>query len=68
MDEADFQRMTHGQPAAVDPEKAVQRDEKAATISCLRLYAEDGRFFGLGEVRADGRLWPDRMLAKAREG
>ena len=26
------------------------------------------RSFGLGEVRADGRLWPDRMLAKAREG
>ncbi len=68
VDEADFHRMTHGQPAAVDPEKAVQRDEKAATISRLRLYAEDGRFFGLGEIRADGRLWPDRMLAKAREG
>jgi tRNA pseudouridine55 synthase len=29
----------------------------------VRLYDEQGRLVGLGECRADGRVWPCRMLA-----
>ena len=29
----------------------------------VRLYTDRGRFFGMGEVMADGRLLPRRLLA-----
>jgi len=29
----------------------------------LRIYGEDGRFLGVGEVLADGRVAPKRLLA-----
>lgn len=33
------------------------------TTGCVRLYAEDNTFMGVGEVLADGRVTPRRLLA-----
>ena len=35
----------------------------APTRGLLRIYADDGRFLGVGEVLADGRVAPKRLLA-----
>ncbi len=48
-------RITHGQPVRIETKDDIMRG--------FRLYAEDGRFIGLGEIRQDGLLWPDRLLA-----
>lgn len=46
----------HGQPV-----RLLQKD---AIIPRFRLYDETTeQFMGLGEVRSDGQLWPDRLLA-----
>ena len=36
---------------------------KAPTRGMLRIYADDDRFLGVGEVLADGRVAPKRLLA-----
>ena len=36
---------------------------KAPTRGMLRIYSEDKRFLGVGEVLADGRVAPKRLVA-----
>ena len=55
--DAEVDAICHGQ--------AVHSEQKNAIIDRCRLYAVDKRFIGLGAVRADGLLWPDRLLASA---
>lgn len=55
LDEVEVQKICHGQP--------VHLAEKGAIIAGCRLYDPHKRFVGLGRVRADGLLWPDRLLA-----
>lgn len=53
LDAADVQRVIHGQPA---------RAAGGGGTGWLRLYAEGGDFLGVGERRADGSIWPRRLL------
>ncbi|MDE0154248.1 MAG: tRNA pseudouridine(55) synthase TruB [Gammaproteobacteria bacterium] len=46
--------LCQGQPVTVP---------RAPTRGMLRIYGEDGRFLGVGEVLADGRVAPKRLLA-----
>ena len=46
--------LCQGQPVTVP---------KAPTRGMLRIYGEDGRFLGVGEVLADGRVAPKRLVA-----
>ena len=46
--------LCQGQPVTVP---------RAPTQGMLRVYAEDGRFLGVGEVLADGRVAPKRLVA-----
>lgn len=55
LDAVEVQKICHGQP--------VHLAEKGAIIAGCRLYDPHKRFVGLGRVRADGLLWPDRLLA-----
>lgn len=52
LDEAETQRFSHGNPVAAP----------AGQSGLIRTYG-DGVLLGLGEVRADGRLWPKRLVA-----
>lgn len=47
-------RLTHGQPVHSPQNSAIMQD--------FRLYDTSGMFFGLGQIRADGQLWPNRLL------
>ena len=38
---------------------------RAPTQGMLRIYTEDGRFLGVGEVLADGRVAPKRLVAQS---
>lgn len=62
LDDADIHRLCHGQPALA-AQNTVRAGENDAIIRDFRLYTEDGRFIGLGEIRKDDLLWPNRMLA-----
>ncbi|MCY3751717.1 MAG: tRNA pseudouridine(55) synthase TruB [Gammaproteobacteria bacterium] len=46
--------LCQGQPVTVP---------RAPTRGMLRIYGEDGRFLGVGEVLADGRVAPKRLVA-----
>ncbi|MYH69034.1 MAG: tRNA pseudouridine(55) synthase TruB, partial [Gammaproteobacteria bacterium] len=46
--------LCQGQPVTVP---------RAPTRGMLRIYTEDDRFLGVGEVLADGRVAPKRLLA-----
>jgi len=54
LDEAETQRFSHGNPVAAP----------AGANGLIRAYG-GGVLLGLGEVRADGRLWPKRLVALA---
>ncbi len=53
LDATDVQRVVHGQPA---------RAAGGSGTRWLRLYADGGDFLGVGERRADGLIWPRRLL------
>lgn len=55
LSDADTHKICHGQPVHVA--------EKDAIIQGCRLYDSQQRFVGIGRMRADGLLWPDRLLA-----
>lgn len=53
--DADTHKICHGQPVHVAAKDAI--------IHGCRLYDSQQRFVGIGRMRADGLLWPDRLLA-----
>ncbi len=55
LNDAETHKICHGQPVHVA--------EKDAIIQGCRLYDSQQRFVGIGRMRADGLLWPDRLLA-----
>jgi tRNA pseudouridine55 synthase len=55
LNDAETHKICHGQPVHVA--------EKDAIIQGCRLYDSQQRFVGIGRMRADSLLWPDRLLA-----
>lgn len=54
LDAGDVERVLHGQPA---------RSAGPGIPGAVRLYADTGRFLGVGEVLGDGTVWPRRLLS-----
>ncbi|MCL2075841.1 MAG: tRNA pseudouridine(55) synthase TruB [Betaproteobacteria bacterium] len=55
LDGAASERFMHGNPVYV---------ELAGEGTKIRVYAAGGKLLGLGEMKADGKLWPKRLLAE----
>jgi tRNA pseudouridine55 synthase len=54
LDETASERFMHGNPVYATGEPGAK----------TRAYAADDRLLGVGEIKADGKLWPKRLLAK----
>jgi tRNA pseudouridine55 synthase len=53
LDEAARERFTRGNPVRAEAGQGTK----------IRVYGDEGGLLGVGEVKADGRLWPKRLLA-----
>lgn len=58
LDEAAARRFSHGQPV---------RGPAGVSAGRLRVYADDGRFFGLGTLTPDGLVTPARLVTAGIE-